>query len=155
MVHDGVLTCGIVETELYQGVREDERVILEAQLDALDFLETTRGDYRAAGNVLKALRKRGITIPTPDAVIAALCLHHDLTLLERGGHFAEIEGLKCFPWRNPATLRASSLTPSSLPKRTRNYAVSSKARNLPRQFWWFGNDLLGLTLQFRAVQAEP
>ena len=104
LVHDRVLTCGIVETELYQGVRDDERVILEAQLDALDFLETTRGDYRAAGNVLKALRKRGITIPTPDALIAALCLHHDLTLLERDGHFAEIEGLKCFPWRNPATL---------------------------------------------------
>ena len=103
LVHDGVLTCGIVETELYQGVRDDERVILEAQLDALDFLETTREDYRAAGNVLKALRKRGITIPTPDALIASLCLRYDLTLLERDGHFAEIESLKRFPWRNPET----------------------------------------------------
>ena len=66
LVHDRVLTCGIVETELYQGVRDDERVILEAQLDALDFLETNRMDYCAAGNVLNVLRKRGTTIPTPD-----------------------------------------------------------------------------------------
>ena len=103
LVHDEVLTCGIVETELYQGVRDDERVILESQLDALNFLEMNREDYRAAGNVLKALRKRGTTIPTPDALIASLCLRNDLMLLERDGHFAEIEGLKRLPWRNPET----------------------------------------------------
>lgn len=103
LVHDRVLTCGIIETELYQGVRDDERAILEAQLEGLDFLETTRGDYRTAGTILNRLRKRGITIPTPDALIAALCLRDDLVLLERDSHFAEIEGLKRYPWRNSGT----------------------------------------------------
>ena len=99
LVQDRVLTCGIVETELYQGVRDGEREILEAHLDALDYLETVRGDYRTAGNILNDLRKRGKTIPTPDALMAALCVRRNLTLLERDGHFADIEGLERFSWR--------------------------------------------------------
>lgn len=99
LVHDRVLTCGIVETELYQGVRDDEREILEAHLDALDFLETDRRDYRDAGHILRGLRKEGKSIPTPDGLIAALALRYDLMLLERDGHFGDIPALKRYPWR--------------------------------------------------------
>jgi len=94
-----VVLCGVVEMELYQGLRENERSTLEAQFSALAFLETSREDFRRAGHLLGDLRRQGITIPSPDALIAALCLRHDLTLLENDGHFEHISGLKCFPWR--------------------------------------------------------
>jgi len=96
---DRVVLCGVVEMELYQGLRENERSTLEAQFSALAFLETSREDFRRAGHLLGDLRRQGITIPSPDALIAALCLRHDLTLLENDGHFEHISGLKCFPWR--------------------------------------------------------
>ena len=98
LAQDWVLCCGVVETELFQGVRDDERPLLEAQLDALAFVETERADFRAAGGVLNGLRRKGVTIATPDALIVALCLRHGLALLERDGHFAEIGGLRLFPW---------------------------------------------------------
>lgn len=96
---DRVVLCGVVEMELYQGLRENERSTLEAQFSALAFFETRREDFRQAGHILGELRRQGVTIPSPDALIAALCLHHDLTLLENDGHFEHIEGLKRFPWR--------------------------------------------------------
>jgi predicted nucleic acid-binding protein len=96
---DRVVLSGVVEMELYQGLRENEREMLEAQFTALEFFETRREDFRQAGHVLGDLRRQGITIPSPDALIAALCLRHDLTLLENDGHFEHIEGLKRFSWR--------------------------------------------------------
>ena len=53
--------------------------------------------------VLGALRGRGVTIPSPDALIAALCLRHGLTLLENDGHFGHVEGLERLPWREASS----------------------------------------------------
>ncbi len=98
---DRVVLCGVVEMELYQGLRENERDTLEAHLSALDFLETQREDFRRAGSVLRTLRRQGVTIPSPDALVAALCLRHELTLLENDRHFEHIEGLERYLWRTP------------------------------------------------------
>lgn len=100
IVADRVVLCGVVEMELYQGVRENERDLLEAQFVALTFVDTEREDFRRAGEVLRTLRRQGITIPSSDALIATLCLRHDLILLENDSHFAHIEGLARFPWRD-------------------------------------------------------
>lgn len=96
---DQVVLCGVVEMELYQGLREEERSTLEAQFTALAYVDTTREDFRRAGQVLGDLRRQGVTIPSPDALIAALCLRHELTLLENDAHFGHIEGLERIPWR--------------------------------------------------------
>ena len=96
---DRVVLSGVVEMELYQGLRENERDLLEAQFTALEFFALDREDFRQAGHLLGDLRRQGVTIPSPDALIAALCLRHDLTLLENDGHFEHILGLKRFPWR--------------------------------------------------------
>lgn len=98
IVADRVVLCGVVEMELYAGLRVGEREELEAQFAALPFVETAREDFRRAGQVLGALRGRGVTIPSPDALIAALCLRHGLTLLENDGHFGHVEGLERLPW---------------------------------------------------------
>jgi predicted nucleic acid-binding protein len=99
IVADRIVLCGVVEMELYQGLRDNERQTLEAQFTALEYIETTREDFRRAGEVLGSLRQQGITIPSPDALIAALCLRHDLKLLENDAHFERIEGLKRISWR--------------------------------------------------------
>lgn len=101
IVADRVVLCGVVEMELYHGLRENERAVLEEQLSALTYVETEREDFRRAGELLGTLRRSGITIPAPDALISALCLRHGLTLLENDQHFAAIEGLRRYPWREP------------------------------------------------------
>ena len=103
IVADRVVLCGVVEMELYAGLRAGEQEELEAQFAALPFVETVREDFRRAGQVLGALRGRGVTIPSPDALIAALCLRHGLTLLENDGHFGHVEGLERLPWREAAS----------------------------------------------------
>ena len=98
---DRVVLCGVVEMELCQGLRENERGTLEAHLSALDFLEAEREDFRRAGSVLGGLRRRSITVPSSDALVAVLCLRHELTLLEFDKYFEHIENLKRVPWRRP------------------------------------------------------
>ena len=98
ILEDRVVLCGVVELELLQGVREEERPNLEASLSALEFIPTTRADFQRAGELLGTLRRRGVTIPTTDGLIAAQCLHRDLTLLENDKHFSEIE-VRHYAWR--------------------------------------------------------
>ena len=86
----GVL-CGVVEAELYGGSRKDERSTLEAHLGALDLLETERENL--------CLKRRGVTVFSFTALVAALCLRDRLALLENDGHFEHIENLKRVPWR--------------------------------------------------------
>lgn len=99
ILEDRVVYCGVVELELVQGAREAERADLETSLSALEFIEATREDFVRAGELLGELRRRGVTIPTTDGLIAAQCVRRDLTLLENDKHFAEVEGLKRYGWR--------------------------------------------------------
>jgi len=79
------------------GLRENERDLLEAQFTALEF-ETDRA--LPPGRAPSGRHPSDKASPSsPDALIAALCLRHDLTLLENDGHFEHISGLKRFPWR--------------------------------------------------------
>ena len=96
---DRVVLCGVVELELLQGLREGERKALETALSALEFVPTSREDFQTAGELLGGLRRRGVTIPVTDGIIAAQCLRRGLVLLENDKHFAHIEGLQRYAWR--------------------------------------------------------
>ena len=91
--------CGIVLTEVRQGLRAHEQGEVLELFETLPYFETTRDDYERAGALLAGLQRQGLTIPAPDGVIAALCLEHDLELLEFDKHFRHIEGLRRVPWR--------------------------------------------------------
>lgn len=99
LVEDRVVLSGVVEMELLHGVKEHERGELEVLLEALPYVEASRQDFRRAGELLNNLRRRGITIPTPDALLAAQCLRQNFQLLENDKHFAEIKGLQRVAWR--------------------------------------------------------
>jgi len=92
-----VVMCGIVEMELLAGVRAGARRKLAGLLEILPFLDVERRDFVAAGERLNVLRQRGITVPATDALIATLCVRHDLRFLTRDQHFehfAEVKRLR-------------------------------------------------------------
>ena len=91
-----VVLCGLVELEMLQGFRADEGALFASLFEALAYAEVDRQDWRAAGFLLAGLRARGITIPATDALIAALCLRHDLLLLTLDKHFDQIPQLRRF-----------------------------------------------------------
>jgi len=92
-----VVFCGIIELELRQGFRPEESDRCLPLLDVLPYIEVERQDWRAGGELLAGLRSRGKTIPATDALIAALCLRHDLMLLTLDKHFQNIPKLNLLP----------------------------------------------------------
>jgi predicted nucleic acid-binding protein len=91
---DKAVICGIVEMEIFQGLKKHEMSDVQSILPLLSYVEITRADFIAAGRLWKALREHGNTIPSTDCMIAAVCLRCDLTLLSLDAHFKKIDGLK-------------------------------------------------------------
>ena len=71
-----VVCTGIVLTELLQGakIKREFDAILEGLL-VLPYLETTLKTWIEAGRMSYSLRRKGITIPTTDLIIASLGMH--------------------------------------------------------------------------------
>ena len=91
--------CGIALAEVRQGLRPHEEGDVLELFETLPFTETTRQDYERAGEELSRLRRRGVTVPVMDGLMAALCLEREMVLLEFDKHFKEFEGLELYPWR--------------------------------------------------------
>lgn len=102
-----IAVCGIVVAELLHGVKSiAERDVL---LDALRDFESIPLDeliWQKVGNNLNALRKKGITVPFQDVVIATLCIHNNLQLLTKDRHFEQVRTvlteLKLFKKQDPS-----------------------------------------------------
>ena len=90
-----VFTCGIVKYELVQGVKSsaEEKTLLHA-LQAVTHLEMDESLWIKAGRLSAALRKKGVTIPFSDIMIAVLALENDLIVLTVDGHFEQVAGVK-------------------------------------------------------------
>ena len=92
--------CGMVELEIRQGLRCEETNLLSLLGSTLR-LETREEDYARAGDALASLRRKGITLPATDGLIAHVAMSHEARLLEHDDHFKSVEGLTCVIWRNP------------------------------------------------------
>ena len=100
---DRAALTGIVLAELSQGARtERELYELHAALGAVVWIEATRETYARAGRLAFELRRKDITVPITDCVIAAAsesaggCI---LTLDEHFQEMAEISSLTVLPQR--------------------------------------------------------
>jgi len=79
---------GIILAELLTGIsNEKDQDFLEESFLGLPFLEATHDIFVMAGKMGAALRKKGITIPLSDLLIAALAKSHTLTVLTLDSHF--------------------------------------------------------------------
>ena len=91
---DRVLLCGVVELEIFQGMRPRELGEVRSVLELIPYVDTTREDFIDSGRLWRSLRQEGKTIPSTDCLMGVLCLRHDLTLFTLDAHFDAIKGLK-------------------------------------------------------------
>ena len=84
--------------EIEQGMRVGEEQTTRAVLDPLQCHPIDRAVAARAGRVVRDLKVRGITIHLADAIVAATCLVHDLTLVTLNlRDFRNIPGLRVAP----------------------------------------------------------
>jgi predicted nucleic acid-binding protein len=91
---DRAALTGIVLVELLQGARtERELSEVHAALGAVVWIEATRETYARAGRLAFELRRKGITVPITDCVIAAASESAGGCVLTLDAHFQEISGI--------------------------------------------------------------
>ncbi len=95
--------CSIVVAELFAGFSSPSE-IKRAQSDLLDaivYVETSEGAAQLAGTFQHQYRKRGVTLATADALIAATAITE--------GHTLVTDNLKHFPMPELNILKAPEL----------------------------------------------
>lgn len=88
---DIVITTGLVLQELLQGFSGPKAAaqIIES-FAALPLLQPDREDHIGAANLRNTCRQAGVQIGTIDALLAQLCVRHDLTLLTTDKDFTYV-----------------------------------------------------------------
>jgi predicted nucleic acid-binding protein len=82
------VTSPVIILELLQGCRSvEERDALRTKLESLDMLHINQGVWEQAYELGFSLRRKGLTIPTIDLIIAALAIESLTVLLHHDDHF--------------------------------------------------------------------
>ena len=93
-----IITSGMIKLELLGGTREEKEFQrLKIRLDALEMVETNTSLWERAYDLAFSLRRRGITVPYTDILIAASALIAAATVVHADSHFDLIQphcGLK-------------------------------------------------------------
>ena len=86
-----VFTTGLVLQELLQGFRGPRAAqsIID-RFAALPLITPTRADHVEAATLRNNCRRRGVQIGTIDALLASLCITHELVMLSTDRDFAGI-----------------------------------------------------------------
>jgi predicted nucleic acid-binding protein len=88
--HGGDAVCG------YIGVvtGSKQRDMLVDRFASLPMLTPTRQDHITAATLRNTCRQRGVQVGTIGALIAQLCIRHELTLLTTDGDFRTVARVK-------------------------------------------------------------
>ena len=85
---NAIITVGMIKLELLGGTREEKEFQrLKIRLDALEMVETNTSLWERAYDLAYSLRRKGITIPYTDILIAASALMVDATIVHADSHF--------------------------------------------------------------------
>jgi len=85
---DIVVTTGLILQELLQGFSGPKsRPQIIERFAALPLLQPDREDHVAAADIRNLCRRAGVQVGTIDALLAQLCIRHDLTLLSTDNDF--------------------------------------------------------------------
>lgn len=83
-----VAVCGVTQAELLHGSRDAaHRQTLLADLAAFQFVSIPDGLWVTVGDNLATLRRKGVTVPFADAVIATVGIENDIEVWARDPHF--------------------------------------------------------------------
>ncbi|MFP4349648.1 MAG: PIN domain nuclease [Desulfococcaceae bacterium] len=99
---EDICTCGIILTEVLQGIRKDTEFRKTRDLfNTLIWLQMPYNVFLSSAEIYRILRKKGITIRKPlDCMIASTAIENDVQLLHNDKDFHPIEkhcGLKVLP----------------------------------------------------------
>lgn len=100
---DTLVTTGLVLQELLQGFAgpKSQAQIVE-RFSALPLIVPDRDDHIQAADLRNRCRRKGVQIGTVDALLAQLCMRHDLTMLTADGDFTRIaEHSRLKVWSEP------------------------------------------------------
>lgn len=85
---DTVVTTGLILQELLQGFSGPKaQVQIIERFAGLPLLQPDREDHIEAAALRNACRKSGVQLGTIDALLAQLCIRHELTLLTTDNDF--------------------------------------------------------------------
>ncbi len=91
IVSGNAVTSPIIILELLQGCRSgEERDSLRIKLESLDVLPITPAVWEQAYELGFSLRRKELTIPTGDLIIAALAIENNIFLAHHDEHFEMI-----------------------------------------------------------------
>lgn len=86
-----LMTTGIVLQELLQGfLGPKARAQILDRFSAIPLLVPDRDDYIQAADLRNVCRRAGVQIGTIDALLAQLCVRHDLTMLSLDRDFEQV-----------------------------------------------------------------
>lgn len=89
--HNRVHINGIVLVELLTGARnEAEFDRLASALAGLKFVPSDPAAFKSAGRNGCELKRKGISVPLSDVIIATDCIDHNLVLIEADKHYEAI-----------------------------------------------------------------
>lgn len=88
-----IVTCGIVLTEVLQGIQSDKEFTkTKALFTELLYLPMRQSTFLKSAEIYRKLRKNGVTIrKSLDCMIASLVLENDIFLLDNDRDFDPIE----------------------------------------------------------------
>jgi predicted nucleic acid-binding protein len=91
LVESDVAICGMIALELLGGTKsEKEYLRLKSRLDALYYIESDKVLWDLSSKLSFDLKRKGISIPYADIVIAASALKEKTTLVHADSHFDSI-----------------------------------------------------------------
>ena len=83
-----IITTGIVKLEILGGTKnESEFIRLKRRLDALDNIDLDTPLWEMSYELAFTLRRKGITVPYTDILIAACALKTESTVIHADTHF--------------------------------------------------------------------
>jgi len=89
---DQSATTGIIILELLQGTKtKKEYEEIFSDLSALHYFKENREIWKKASLLGFELRRKGITIPSTDLLIASISLYYNLNILHADNHFEIIK----------------------------------------------------------------
>jgi len=85
---NAIITSGMIKLELLGGTKEEKEFQrLKTRLDALDLVETNISLWEKTYELAFRLRRKGITVPCTDILVAASALMVDATVVHADSHF--------------------------------------------------------------------
>ena len=92
-----VALTGMILAEILQGIKSPrEARLVRVNLESLPFIEIYKKIWQQAGEISATLRRKGLTIPLSDIIIASAAITEGYEVYTIDPHFEKIPGLRLY-----------------------------------------------------------